>query len=171
MNGSTYSGSPSCTVITLLVIILVLLSVGCQGIAQSKQDQHDWLRSLDSVSTERMLADVRTLSSPAFNGRQAGSEDDLRSAQWFTQQLTSAGLTLPLIDNTPLTSPFARPGEGLPIGVMASMVPTPLIAPDPDLRTGTTDQLVPAELHKDYLPIFDSPSADLHGQIVFVGYG
>ena len=30
---------------------------------------------------------------------------------------------------------------------------------------------VTAQLGKDYLPIFDSPSADLQGQIVFVGYG
>jgi len=41
--------------------------------------------SPDSLSSERMLADVRTLSSPAFNGRQTGSADDLRSAQWVAQ--------------------------------------------------------------------------------------
>ena len=171
MNGSPHSGSPSRAVITLLGITFALFSVGCQGFAQSEQDHRAWRRSLDSLSTERMLADVRTLSSPDFNGRQVGSEDDLRSAQWFAQELTSAGLTLPLIDNTSLTSPFAQPGKELPLGIMASMLPTSLIAPDPVVRTGTTDQLVTAELRTDYLPVFDSPSADLQRQIVFVGYG
>jgi len=27
------------------------------------------------------------------------------------------------------------------------------------------------QLGRDYLPVFDSPSADLQGQVVFVGYG
>jgi hypothetical protein len=54
---------------------------------------------------------------------------------------------------------------------MASMVSTSLIEPDPVVRTGAADQLVTAQLSRDYLPVFDSPSADLQGQIVFVGYG
>jgi hypothetical protein len=54
---------------------------------------------------------------------------------------------------------------------MASMVSTSLIEPDPVVRTGTADQLVTAQLSRDYLPVFDSPSADLQGQVVFVGYG
>ena len=171
MNDSPRSGSLFRAVITLLGITLVLLPLGTQGFAQSQEDHPSWLRALDSLSTERMLADVRTLSGPAFNGRQAGSEDDLRSAQWFARELTSAGVTLPLIFNTPLTFPFAQLGKGEPVGVMASMVPTSLIAPNPIVRTGTAEMFVTAQLSKDYLPIFDSPSADLQGQIVFVGYG
>jgi hypothetical protein len=54
---------------------------------------------------------------------------------------------------------------------MASMVSTSLIEPDPVVRTGAADQLVTAQLSRDYLPVFDSPSADLQGQVVFVGYG
>jgi hypothetical protein len=171
MNSSTRRGSPSLTVTTLLGIIFVLLHLGTEGFAQSEEDHRAWLQALDSLSNERILADVRTLSSPSFNGRQAGSEDDLRSAQWFARELTSAGVTLPLIYNSPLTFPFPTTRTGVPIGVMASMIATSLIAPDPVIRTGTTDQLVSAQLSKDYLPVFDSPSIDLQGQIVFVGYG
>ena len=171
MNGSTRNSAPSLIAITLLGIILLLFPLGTEGFAQSEEDHRVWLPALDSLSSERMLADLRTLSSPAFNGRQAGSEDDLRSAQWFARELTSAGVKLPLIFNTPLTFPFAQSEKGLPIGAMASMVPTPLIAPDPVIRTGTADKFVTAQLGKDYLPIFDSPSADLQGPIVFVGYG
>ena len=171
MNSSTRSGSSSHTVITLLGIILVLLPLGDQSFAQLEDDQRAWLRALDSLSSERMLADVRTLSGPAFNGRQAGSEDDLQSAKWFAQELTSVGITLPLIYNNPLIFPFPTTRKGAPVGVMASIVTTPLIAPDPVLRTGAANTFITAQLSKDYLPIFDSPSADLQGQIVFVGYG
>jgi hypothetical protein len=54
---------------------------------------------------------------------------------------------------------------------MASMVSTSLVEPDPVVRTGPVDQLVTAQLGRDYFPVFDSPSADLQGQVVFVGYG
>ena len=171
MNNSTRSGSPSLVVGTLLGIILVLLYLGTESFAQLEGDHRAWFQALDNLSSERMLADVRTLSSPAFNGRQAGSEDDLQSAKWFAQELTSVGITLPLIYNSPLIFPFRTTRTRAPVGFMASMVPTPLIAPDPVIRTGTADMFVTAQLGKDYLPIFDSPSADLQGQIVFVGYG
>ena len=171
MNDSTRSFSPSLVVVTLLGIILSLLPLGAQGFAQSEQDHRAWLRALDSLSSERMLADVRTLSDPAFNGRQAGSDDDLRSAKWVAQELTLARLQLPLIFNTPLAFPFAQSRKRALVGIMASMISTSLIGPDPVFRTGTGDQFVTAQLSKDYLPIFDSPSADIQGPIIFVGYG
>ena len=171
MNGSTRSCSPSIVVIILLGIILALLPLGSRGYAQSEEDPSAWLGALNSLSSERMLADVRTLSSPAFNGRQAGSADDLGSAQWVAQELMLAGVQLPLIDNKGIVLPSPGSGKEEPIGIMASMISTPLIGPDPIVRTGSADQLVTAQLSKDYLPVFDSPSADLQGQVVFVGYG
>ena len=171
MNRSTRSCSPSLVVVTFLGIILALLPLWGQAFAQSEEDPRAWLRALDNLSSERMLADVRTLSGPAFNGRQAGSEDDLRSAQWVARELISAGLQLPLIYNNSVTFPFSRTRKGAPLGIMASMVSTSLIGPDPVFRTGAADQFVTAQLSTDYLPVFDSPSADLQGQIVFVGYG
>jgi len=171
MHDSTRNCSPSLVVVTLLAIILVLLPLRAQCFAQSEEDHRAMLRALESLSSERMLANVTTLSGPAFNGRQTGSEDDLRSAQWLAQELTSVGVKLPIIFNTPLTFPFALSQKRTLVGIMASMVPTSLIAPNPVIRTGTADKFVTAQLGKDYLPIFDSPSADLQGQIVFVGYG
>ncbi|MBH0187446.1 MAG: hypothetical protein HP493_00945 [Nitrospira sp.] len=171
MNGSTRSCSPSVVVIILLGIILVLLPLGNRCYAQSEEDPSAWLGALNSLSSERMLADVRTLSSPTFNGRQAGSADDLRSAQWVAQELTLAGVQLPLIDNKGIALPSPEARKEKPAGIMASMVSTPLIEPDPVVRIGAADKLVTAQLEKDYLPVFDSPSANLQGQIVFVGYG
>ncbi len=171
MNGSTRSGTLSFVVVILLGTFLCLLSLGGRAFAQSEEDQRAWLGVFDSLSSERMLADVRTLSSPAFNGRQAGSADDLRSAHWVAQELTLAGVQLPLIDNKGIAFPSLGASKEEPAGIMASMVSTPLIEPDPVVRTGATDQLVTAQLGRDYLPVFDSPSADLQGQVVFVGYG
>jgi hypothetical protein len=171
MIGSTRCGSPSFVVVILLGVILALLPIGTQVFAQSEEDQRAWFRALDSLSSERMLADVRMLSSPAFNGRQAGSADDLRSAQWVAQELTLAGIQLPLIDNKGIAFPSPGASKEEPVGIMASMVSTPLLEPDPVVRTGAADQLVTAQLGRDYLPVFDSPSADLQGQVVFVGYG
>ena len=127
MNGSTRCGSPSFVVVILLGVILALLPIGSQVFAQSDDDQRAWLQALDSLSSERMLADVRTLSSPAFNGRQAGSADDLRSSQWVAQELTLAGVQLPLLDNKGIAFPSYMARKEEPVGIMASMVSTPLI--------------------------------------------
>ena len=113
----------------------------------------------DSLSGERMVADVRTLSAPSLNGRQAGTDDDVRSAQWVAQEFLSAGLRLPSVSNGALTFPFTSGESGTPLGVMASVIPASLISPEPLLRIGAADRLYTAGLGPDYLPIFDSPSA------------
>jgi hypothetical protein len=118
-----------------------------------------------------MLADVRTLSSPSFNGRLAGSGDDLRTAQWIAREFIAAGLRLPSINNGPLIFPFVSGEQGIPVGAMASLIPASTIRPDPVLRIGSTDQLTTATLGTDYLPVFDSPAANVQGHVIFVGYG
>lgn len=127
--------------------------------------------ALDAMVPEQILADIRTLSSPSFNGRQTGTEDDLRSAQWVAQQFLSTGLRLPNVFNGSLTVPSFTREDGATIGIMATLVPTPMLSADSTLRIGLDDSLSPARLGPDYLPIFDSPSADIRSRIVFVGYG
>jgi hypothetical protein len=127
--------------------------------------------AFDLLSSERMLADVRTLSSPSFNGRLAGSDDDLRSGQWVAREFLTAGLRLPSINNGSLVFPFVDGEQGTPVGAMASLVPTSPIRPDPVLRIGNADQLMTSTLGTDYLPVFDSPAANVQGRVIFVGYG
>ncbi|MBS0150277.1 MAG: M28 family peptidase [Nitrospira sp.] len=127
--------------------------------------------SLDSLSPERMLADIRTLSGPALNGRQSGTSADFESARWVTQEFLSAGLRLTRIRNGSLIIPSFTGKDGASSGAMATLVPTPVLAPHPIVRVGSTDQLITKTLGVDYLPIFDSPSAEIHAPIVFVGYG
>ncbi|MGQ0557672.1 MAG: M28 family peptidase [Nitrospiraceae bacterium] len=127
--------------------------------------------AIESLSADRMLADIRTLSGPAFNGRQSGTADDLRSAQWVAQEFLSAGLSLPLIHNGSLSLSFPSGKDGTSSGAMTTVIPTPIMAPNPALRVGTADHLTIRNLGSDYLPIFDAPSADIQAPIVFVGYG
>ena len=127
--------------------------------------------AIESLSADRMLADIRTLNGPAFNGRQSGTTDDLESARWVAQEFLSAGLSLPLIHNSSIIPSFPGEKDGTSPGAMTAMIPTPLMAPNPALRVGTADHLATRNLGSDYLPIFDAPSADIQAPIVFVGYG
>ncbi len=127
--------------------------------------------AVGSLSAERMLADIRTLSDPSFNGRQSGTKADVESARWVAQEFLSAGLRLPLVDNGSLTVSFLTGKDGTSSGGMATLISTPVMAPDPVLRVGPPDHFDTKTLGLDYFPVFDSPSADLQGQVVFVGYG
>ena len=169
MNGSARSFSPSLVAVTLLGIILILLPLGAQGVAQSEDDHRAWLRSLDSLSSERMLGDVTALSSPAFNGRQTGTADDASSAKWIADRFLASGLSLASARLDP-TSPLG-PGRGGPARFMTTAVTVPNITPDPLLRISTDSDSLTTQIGTDYLPILDSPSAEVRGPIVFVGYG
>lgn len=152
----------------LCIIILCLISVE-PVLAQSSDAELQV--SLSTLSTERILADIRALSAPTFNGRQAATQDDLQSGLWAWEEFRRAGLRFPTLFNGPLSIPSVSGVEGQSLGIMAAIVPAALLESDPLVRLGTADQLVTAKIHADYLPVFDSPSADVQGQIVFVGYG
>jgi hypothetical protein len=169
MNGSIRNCSPSRAVITLLGIILALLLLVNQGFAQSEEDHRAWLQALDSLSSERMLADVTTLSSPAFNGRQTGTADDASSATWLAERFHTSGLSLANVRFDP-TFPV-RPRGRSATGLMTTVVTVPTIAPNTLLRISTASDSLTKQLGADYLPILDSPSAEIRGPIVFVGYG
>ena len=169
MNCSMRSCSLSLVVITLLGTILLLLPLGEQGFAQSTEDHRAWLQALESLSSERMLADVTTLSSPAFNGRQTGTADDASSAQWVANRFQASGLSLASVrvgPNSPLMG-----HRGYATGLMSTVVTVPNIPPDPLLRISTASDSLTQQLAIDYLPVLDSPSAAVRGPIVFVGYG
>ena len=169
MNGSARCGSPSLIVITLLEIILVLLPLGAQSFAQLEDDQRAWHRALDSLSSERMLADVTTLSSPAFNGRQTGSEDDLRSAGWVGDQFLASRIELAFVPDELNVPPGGK--RGVPTGFMSMPHQAVIIAPEPTLQISTARIPSNQRLGTDFLPVLDSPSAHARAPIVFVGYG
>jgi peptidase M28-like protein len=169
MNCSTRGCFPSLVVVILFGINLVLLPLGNQGLAQSKEDHPVFLQALDSLSGERMLADVTTLSSPGFNGRQTGTAEDASSAKWIAERFLASGLSLAKTHFDP-SSPLSG-GRGQGNGLMTTVVTVQKIAPDPSLRISTASNSLARHLGTDYLPILDSPSAEVRGPIVFVGYG
>ncbi len=150
--------------------IAVLLSLQPQS-SLARAPEHVLQSAIDSLNDARMLADIRTLSSPSFNGRQSGTNDDLQSAQWMAREFLSAGLRLPLVRNGSLIVPHLTGKDGTSSGAMATLISTPLIGPDPTMRIGPADHLATKTLGSDYLPISDSPSVDLQAPIIFVGYG
>ncbi len=120
-------------------------------------------QALQLVSSDRMLADIRTLSGPKFNGRQTGTPDDLASAAFVRQrfldlhgQQPPSVMTDDLLDRTRMQS--------TPVG-------TTTIGNNPFLQLALTPDSPPDQIGTDYLPMLDSPSADLQASIVFIGYG
>lgn len=172
MNGSTRSVSLSLIVRALLGTSFLLLPLGAQSLAQSEGDQPAFLRALDNLSSERMLADVRALSGPAFSGRQAGSEDDLQSAVWVADQFRASKISLSFV---PFDQLNILPGDGegsaVTTGFMSRPYQAVVIAPEATLHISTARIPDNQQLGTDFLPVLDSPSAHARAPIVFVGYG
>ncbi|MDH5347184.1 MAG: M28 family peptidase [Nitrospira sp.] len=156
--------------IRTLTCLMVSLVMNPQFIL-AESSETSFQHAIESLSSDRMLADIRTLSGPTFNGRQGGTKDDLDSARWVAHEFLSAGLRLPRIRNGSLIIPLLIGKDGATSGAMATLVPTATMPSDSVLRIGKTNGLTTKQPGTDYLPIFDSPSADIQGQIVFVGYG
>ncbi len=124
--------------------------------------------ALQLVSSDRMLADIRTLSGPALNGRQTGTPDDLTSAEFMQQRF------LDLHAHRPAS---ADPGSDISQALsgltrrQSTSVGTTIIGENPLLQFALTPGSPPDRIGTDYLPVLDSPSADLQAPVIFVGYG
>ncbi len=142
-------------------VTMMAAGLPAAGVAEDRQEL---VGALAGISGERMLADVARLSSAEFNGRQTGTENDLRTAQFVAERFVSLGLFLADV-------PFDRFRGDVATGLMTRPVTATTVAPNASLRLSTTGNAAPARLGSDFLPILDSPSADVYAPIVFVGYG
>lgn len=152
----------------VLILFIGLLLEGLNTALSAPQNENVLADALAAVSTDRMLADIRTLSGPEFRGRQAGTEDDLRSATWVAEQFRTSGLSPAAIIDRVTGKGISHLGAA---GLMTSVLSAPRIDPDPVLRIGPADGLHATQLGAEYLPILDAPSVDVQAPIVFVGYG
>lgn len=123
---------------------------------------------LDLASSQRMLEDVQILSGPAFNGRQTGTPDDLASAEFVRQRFLDLHTQQPSLSE-PRTDEFANPRE--PIRILSTPVRATIVSEDSVLRVASASDSPPDQIGLDYLPVLDSPSADVQAPVVFVGYG
>lgn len=105
-----------------------------------------------------MMRDIADLSGPAFNGRLTGTADDLESARAIAARFSALQL-----------EPLSHDRKWL----MSTETTVSLIAasPAPDFRLLPDEQAAAVQVGRDYLPILDSPSADVTAPVVFVGYG
>lgn len=151
----------------LLFILCMTLAAGRGLAAETDSSSTALTRALSLISSERMLADIRTLSGPAFNGRQTGTPDDLASAEFVQQRF----LELQQHRLPGAESPGAPARSPIHTQIQSASVHTTKIDDDSLLQIGGIAERQPAVVGTDYLPILDSPSVELEASIVFVGYG
>ncbi|HET8722111.1 MAG TPA: M28 family peptidase [Nitrospira sp.] len=122
--------------------------------------------ALEQISVERMLADIRTLSGPAYAGRLTGSPQDEASAAFIANRFSELRLhrsaASPPDDRT---NPLPQREWKQTAPILTTVIGPPVV-----------DVITPRQRHaldsgSQFLPILDSPSADVRGPIVFVGYG
>ena len=150
---------------TLILRFPVATEIAQAG--SSEEDAATLARLLEAISADRMLADIRILSAPEFNGRQTGTPDDLASAlfvrdRFATIQQSGSRRTIvdgPAESGPPISSLQTRPVSFTTIDERAS------------LRLSLESDERMASIGADYLPVLDSPSAHVSAPVVFVGYG
>lgn len=145
----------------LLFSLLLPLSAGSAG--DTREPDETLADALRAVSGPRLLADVTTLSGADFNGRQTGTVDDLRSGRFVADRLQSLGL------QPAGTEPLGGGAEGA-AWAMSDQIETTRILPPAALDISGSVSLA-ASLGQDFLPVLDSPRANVTAPVVFVGYG
>ena len=160
------------TVAILWWLFMVTLPTGVS--ADPADDQSVLAKALASLSRDWMLADVTRLSAPDFNGRQTGTEDDLRSGFFVAERFQSLGL------QPAGSQPFSAMPGGPFVGPQAVLSQPWMVAEGltvtrikdtAQLELSSGSQAIVVKLATDYLPILDSPSVNVTAQVVFVGYG
>ena len=151
----------------LLFILYMALAAGQSIAAETGAPSTTLTQALSQISSERMLADIRALSGPAFNGRQTGTPDDLASAEFVRQRF------LELQQHRSPGSESPAPPDRLPAHTQIQSAPVRITQIDDDslLQIGGIAESQPSVVGTDYLPILDSPSAELETSVVFAGYG
>jgi Peptidase family M28 len=114
-----------------------------------------------------MLADITTLSGPAYRGRQTGSAQDEASASFIANRFSELRLLRsPALPPENRTNPLPQREWK-----QTTPVPTRTITDDLLFELTVPEQRLSLRSGSDFLPVLDSPSADIRASIVFVGYG
>ena len=126
-----------------------------------------WLATaLEQISVERMLADIRTLSGPAYEGRLTGSPQDEASATFIADRFSELRLhRSPALPPENRTNPLPQREWRQTASVPTRMIGEPLV------ELVTPRQRYVLDSGTQVVPILDAPSADVRGPVVFVGYG
>lgn len=121
----------------------------------------------DLLRIPRIMEDILTLSSPRFQGRQAGTDGGLQSANYLVDRFRSLGLqpvnrvleqerAFHWLQQRPMTAVQLLEPATINISLVHSN------------ESSMTMSLVPGQ---DILPVLDSPATRITARVVFVGYG
>ena len=128
-------------------------------------DPSIYLEGEETIHLDHILQDIEELSSPKFQGRQAGTTGGYASARFVAKRFKTLGL-IPFAQQTDQQSgqqwfqSTPLPATHLLAPAFVSLFPTKGKAASVGLQIG-----------KDYIPVLDSPSVNLTAPVVFVGYG
>ena len=160
-------------------LVMILFASACVAVSHFESAAADttldstitethWIASaLEQVSSARMMADIAKLSGPPLLGRQTGTDQDRESATFVANRFSELRL------HRSAAPPAESRTNPLPQREWAqtASVTTRSIQSDPVLRIDLTQDHPPLQIGTDFLPVLDSPSADIRAPIVFVGYG
>lgn len=113
--------------------------------------------ALDSISGDRMLQDIKTLSSDDFQGRGPGSAGEEKTVKFLQDQFKQIGL---------------EPGN--PDGTYIQKVPMVGITPEPGMKLEFSSNKIPQpQFQKDFVAWTKRvvPTSSIDAPLVFVGYG
>lgn len=114
-----------------------------------------------------IIQDIRELSHPSYQGRQAGTDGSLQSADYLVDRFRSLGLQ-PANHVTKHEQDFHWLQQRFITAVQLLEPSTLTLSLIGANRTPMTMSLVPGQ---EFLPILDSPSTRTTAKVVFVGYG
>ncbi|GJL58476.1 MAG: peptidase M28 [Nitrospirales bacterium] len=130
-------------------------------------DHQPSLFSSVPVVIGNIIQDIRELSHPVYQGRQAGTHGSLQSADYLVDRFKSLGLQP--------ASHFSKQEQDSNWFQQRSMNAVQLLEPSTITlsiihanRPSMTMTLIPGQ---EFLPILDSPSTRTIARVVFVGYG
>ncbi|MGH9702438.1 MAG: M20/M25/M40 family metallo-hydrolase, partial [Candidatus Acidiferrales bacterium] len=142
----------------LVSFAVAMLAAFPLGLAGCSHEPSDPKPGLDSISAERMMAAIKTLSSDEFEGRAPGSKGEQLTIDYIQKQFREMG---------------AEPGN--PDGSYLQNVPFVGITPDPKMALSISGRGKPikAVYQKDFMAWTQRmvESVKLDGDLVFVGYG
>lgn len=122
---------------------------------------------LSSIRVENIMEDIRQLSHPQYQGRQAGTDGGVEAAYFIADRFQTLGLQpghrstqsdqdMTWFQERPITSIHLRN----PATITLSM-----------LGRSSESLSIPLVPGQDFLPVLDSPTTNITGKVVFVGYG
>lgn len=143
---------------SVMALAAALTAAGQSAPKSSKPAQEKVPQAaLDSISGDRMLQNIKTLSSDQFGGRGPGSQGEELTVKFLEDQFRSIGL---------------QPGN--PDGTYIQKVPMVGITPDPGMKLEFSSNKIPQpQWEKDYVAWTKRvvPSSSIDAPMVFVGYG